>query len=122
MPGLVKRVLRVPQGPDPFSLGRSGPTLGLFGASTGAAAAILAAARLGARVGAVVSRGGRPDLASDALDQIRAAMIAVRPGIDHSRIASSQADDKISSIIVLSSAVRKRASCQTVPLHRQCHK
>jgi putative phosphoribosyl transferase len=37
--------------------------LGLFGASTGAAAALVAAARLGDRIGAVVSRGGRPDLA-----------------------------------------------------------
>jgi fermentation-respiration switch protein FrsA (DUF1100 family) len=44
--------------------------LGLFGASTGAAAAIVAAARLGNRIGAVVSRGGRPDLARNALDAI----------------------------------------------------
>lgn len=36
--------------------------LGFFGASTGSAAALIAAARLGDRVGAVVSRGGRPDL------------------------------------------------------------
>ena len=35
--------------------------VGLFGASTGAAAALIAAASLGARIGAVVSRGGRPD-------------------------------------------------------------
>jgi putative phosphoribosyl transferase len=44
--------------------------LGLFGASTGAAAALVAATRLGDRVGAIVSRGGRPDLAGDVLDQI----------------------------------------------------
>ena len=42
--------------------------LGFFGASTGAAAALVAAAALGERVGAVVSRGGRPDLAGDAGD------------------------------------------------------
>src|SRR5262249_24355398 len=41
--------------------------LGLFGASTGAAAALAAAARLGDRIGAVVSRGGRPDLANEIL-------------------------------------------------------
>jgi predicted alpha/beta-hydrolase family hydrolase len=39
---------------------------GLFGASTGAAAALVAAASTGGRVGAVVSRGGRPDLAGAA--------------------------------------------------------
>src|SRR5262249_12592532 len=41
--------------------------LGLFGASTGAAAALVAAARLDDRIRAVVSRGGRPDLAGDFL-------------------------------------------------------
>lgn len=44
--------------------------IGLFGASTGAAAALLAAARAPARVKAVVSRGGRPDLAGDALQTV----------------------------------------------------
>jgi len=46
-----------------------GLPLGLFGASTGAAAALVAAAALGERVGAVVSRGGRPDLANGALNR-----------------------------------------------------
>ena len=40
-----------------------GVAIGYFGASTGAAAALIAAAQLGDRVSAVVSRGGRPDLA-----------------------------------------------------------
>ena len=40
--------------------------LGLFGASTGAGAALMAAAELNGRVSAVVSRGGRPDLAGNA--------------------------------------------------------
>ena len=44
--------------------------LGLFGASTGAAAALVAASRLGDQVGAIVSRGGRPDLAGDALEAV----------------------------------------------------
>jgi len=56
--------------------------LGLFGASTGAAAALVAAARLPGRVGAVVSRGGRPDLAGDALDKVRAATLLIVGGAD----------------------------------------
>ena len=51
--------------------------LGLFGASTGAAAALVAAARLGDRVGAVVSRGGRPDLAGPALRLVRAPTLLI---------------------------------------------
>lgn len=46
--------------------------VGLFGASTGGGAALVAAARRPARVGAVVSRGGRPDLAADALPRVEA--------------------------------------------------
>src|SRR5262249_54930102 len=46
--------------------------VGLFGASTGAAAALVTAARHPDDVGAVVSRGGRPDLAGPALDAVRA--------------------------------------------------
>jgi putative phosphoribosyl transferase len=56
--------------------------LGLFGASTGAAAALVAAARLGDRVAAIVSRGGRPDLAGDALAAVRAPTLLVVGGDD----------------------------------------
>jgi pimeloyl-ACP methyl ester carboxylesterase len=56
--------------------------LGLFGASTGAAAALVAAAQLGARVGAVVSRGGRPDLAGAALEQVAAPTLLIVGGLD----------------------------------------
>jgi dienelactone hydrolase len=56
--------------------------LGLFGASTGAAAALTAAATLGTRVGAVVSRGGRPDLAGNALRQVRAPTLLIVGGAD----------------------------------------
>jgi putative phosphoribosyl transferase len=56
--------------------------LGLFGASTGAAAALVAAARLGDRIGAVVSRGGRPDLAGDALGRVRAPTLLIVGGDD----------------------------------------
>lgn len=51
--------------------------VGLFGASTGTAAALIAAARLPKRIGAIVSRGGRPDLAGDALDEVIAPTLLV---------------------------------------------
>jgi putative phosphoribosyl transferase len=56
--------------------------LGLFGASTGAAAALVAAARMGEQVGAVVSRGGRPDLAAAALDAVHSPTLLVVGGRD----------------------------------------
>jgi putative phosphoribosyl transferase len=56
---------------------------GLFGASTGAAAALVAAARLRDRIGAVVSRGGRPDLAGGGLDQVRTPTLLIVGGADH---------------------------------------
>jgi putative phosphoribosyl transferase len=56
--------------------------LGLFGASTGAAAALVAAANLPSRVGAVVSRGGRPDLAGNVLDTVRAPTLLIVGGAD----------------------------------------
>jgi putative phosphoribosyl transferase len=51
--------------------------IGYFGASTGAAAALIAAARLGERVSAVVSRGGRPDLAGSALPLVTAPTLLI---------------------------------------------
>jgi dienelactone hydrolase len=56
--------------------------IGLFGASTGAAAALLAAARLPGEVAAVVSRGGRPDLAGPALAEVGAATLPIVGGAD----------------------------------------
>lgn len=56
--------------------------LGCFGASTGAAAALIAAAERPDRVRAVVSRGGRPDLAGDALRRVTAATLLVVGGRD----------------------------------------
>ena len=57
--------------------------IGLFGASTGAAAALVAAAQRPAIVRAVVSRGGRPDLAGDFLPQVRAPTLLVVGGADY---------------------------------------
>jgi putative phosphoribosyl transferase len=56
--------------------------IGLFGASTGAAAALVGAARLRRRIGAIVSRGGRPDLAGHVLDQICMPTLLIVGGID----------------------------------------
>jgi pimeloyl-ACP methyl ester carboxylesterase len=55
---------------------------GLFGASTGAAAALVAAAARVEDVGAVVSRGGRPDLADDALANVAAPTLLIVGGAD----------------------------------------
>jgi dienelactone hydrolase len=59
-----------------------GLLVGCFGASTGAAAALIAAAQRPARVGAVVSRGGRPDLAGDQLPGVRAPTLLIVGGED----------------------------------------
>ncbi|MFZ5876717.1 MAG: dienelactone hydrolase family protein [Nitrospirota bacterium] len=56
--------------------------VGYFGASTGAAAALIAAADLGPAIGAVVSRGGRPDLAEAALDRVTAPTLLIVGGLD----------------------------------------
>ena len=56
--------------------------IGYFGASTGAAAALCAAAELGDAVRAVVSRGGRPDLAADLLGDVTAATLLIVGGAD----------------------------------------
>jgi putative phosphoribosyl transferase len=59
-----------------------GFALGYFGASTGAASALRAAADLGSSLGAVVSRGGRPDLAEQALGRIQVPVLLIVGGDD----------------------------------------
>src|SRR5262245_6516658 len=56
--------------------------IGLFGASTGAAAALIAAAKHSDAIGAVVSRGGRPDLAEDSLDAVTLPTLLIVRGRD----------------------------------------
>jgi putative phosphoribosyl transferase len=56
--------------------------VGYFGSSTGGAAALVAAAEISEDVGAVVSRGGRPDLAGDALPKVRAPTLLIVGGND----------------------------------------
>ena len=60
----------------------TGLRVGCFGASTGAAAALVAAAQQPDRIGAVVSRGGRPDLAGEALPNVRAPTLLIVGGAD----------------------------------------
>ena len=57
-------------------------SVGYFGASTGAAAALVAAGQLGEAITAVVSRGGRPDLAGDGLESVTAATLLIVGGND----------------------------------------
>ena len=64
-----------------------GMPVGYFGASTGAAAALVAAAQLGGRIAAVVSRGGRPDLAGDALPQVKCPTLLLVGGLDEAVIS-----------------------------------
>jgi putative phosphoribosyl transferase len=60
----------------------AGLRIGCFGASTGAGAALVAAAELPKLIHAVVSRGGRPDLAGSALEHVRAPTLAIVGGQD----------------------------------------
>src|SRR6184192_1242935 len=58
-------------------------SIGYFGSSTGGGAALVAAAELPNEVGAVVSRGGRPDLAGEALPKVKAPTLLIVGGEDH---------------------------------------
>lgn len=79
--------------------------IGLFGASTGAGAALLAAAQRPERVAAVVSRGGRPDLAGPALRQVQSPTLLIVGGrdtqvIELNRLALAQLRGKTKMEIV----------------------
>ena len=67
-----------------------GLRVGYFGASTGAAAALVAAAKLGEAVDAVVSRGGRPDLAGPYLPKVMAPTLLIVGSLDREVIALNQ--------------------------------
>ena len=61
-------------------------SIGYFGASTGGGAALVAAAEPGNEIGAVVSRGGRPDLAADALTRVKSPTLLIVGGLDETVI------------------------------------
>ncbi|HCA56463.1 MAG TPA: hydrolase [Blastocatellia bacterium] len=73
--GAIERVLAIPE--------TRGLKVGLFGASTGAAAALIAAAQLPETVSCVVSRGGRPDLAARYLPLVRCPVLLIVGGRDN---------------------------------------
>ena len=77
----------------------TGSRIGYFGASTGAAAALWAAAQPGADVGAIVSRGGRPDLALPVLEHVRAPTLLIVGG-----------DDQV--VLDLNRTAQERIRCQ----------
>ena len=82
-----------------------GLPLGLFGASTGGGAAIVAAARQPEKVGAVVSRGGRPDLAPSDLPNVRAPTLLIvgerdQPVLHLNQLAKEQMSAVVELVIV----------------------
>jgi putative phosphoribosyl transferase len=87
---LTDRLLQVTrwlqEQPDTTHLG-----IGYFGASTGAAAALKAAASLGSLIGAVVSRGGRPDLAEAALARVQSPTLLIVGGNDQTVLQLNRA-------------------------------
>ena len=83
--------------------------LGYFGASTGAGAALVAAAERPTHVGAVVSRGGRPDLAGPALSQVQAPTLLIvggrdYPVIDMNRDAFQQMGTRVKELVIVPGA------------------
>jgi dienelactone hydrolase len=76
--------------------------IGLFGASTGAAAALVAAARRPELVRSVVSRGGRPDLAGEALKSVKAPAMLIVGGYDDAvLVLNEQAKTKMTGEVSL---------------------
>jgi putative phosphoribosyl transferase len=72
----------------------SGLGIGVFGASTGAAAALWSAAELGPQVRAVVSRGGRPDLAADRLADVSAPTLLIVGELDDTVLALNRRSER----------------------------
>lgn len=97
----ARRLGTTEHAPDTAVPETRGLPLGLFGASTGAAAALHTAAELGSAVRAVVSRGGRPDLAApDTLAQVRAPTLLVVGSLDP-------------TVLDLNRRARSRLRCET---------
>jgi putative phosphoribosyl transferase len=71
--------------PAPRNLG-----IGYFGSSTGGGAALVAAAEIGQRINAVVSRGGRPDLAGAALPRVKSPTLLIVGGYDYAVVQLNQ--------------------------------
>jgi len=89
IPFLASRLIRATKWAASGSETR-GLKIGYFGASTGAGAALIAASELSELVSAVVSRGGRPDLAEEALGYVRAPTLLIVGGNDEPVIAMNR--------------------------------
>ncbi len=89
IPLLAKRLIQVTHWMENH---KEYPTLpiGYFGASTGAAAALIAAAQLSTKIKAVVSRGGRPDLAQQFLPQVTAPTLLIVGSLDYEVITLNE--------------------------------
>ena len=98
IPFLARRLIGATRWVLDQATGR-GLRLGYFGSSTGAAAALVAAAELGETIRAVVSRGGRPDLAAEALPRVTAATLLIVGGND-------------TPVIPLNAAAGRRLRCE----------
>lgn len=96
IPLLAERLVAASRWTERQEIARDLP-LGYFGSSTGAAAALVAAAKLGNKINAVVSRGGRPDLAGEFLGQVKAPTLLIVGGDDEAVIElNEQAREKMS--------------------------
>ena len=85
IPMLAERLVTATKWVSEQEVARDLP-LGYFGASTGAAAALVATAELGDKISAVVSRGGRPDLADEALPKVKAPTLLIVGALDEAVI------------------------------------
>jgi dienelactone hydrolase len=90
VPLLAERLLAAAAWLDENDGTRAMP-VGYFGASTGAAAALIAASRSSRPIAAVVSRGGRPDLAQAVLDQVKSPTLLIVGGYDSEVLALNRA-------------------------------
>ncbi|MDE2166935.1 MAG: alpha/beta hydrolase [Alphaproteobacteria bacterium] len=91
---LASRLLMVTDWAKALESARALP-IGYFGASTGAAAALVAAAHPGNRISAIVSRGGRPDLAGDALARVTAPTLLIVGGSDTEVLALNRSAQRV---------------------------
>ena len=86
IPLLTERLIAATQWlkrkPQAEKFGTGNLNVGYFGASTGAASALGAAAALGNEIGAVVSRGGRPDLAIESIGRVRSPVLLIVGSLD----------------------------------------
>lgn len=96
IPLLATRLLYAQQWLNRFSATQT-LKIGLFGSSTGAAAALIAAAKAGSAISAVVSRGGRTDLADAVLSQVRAPTLFIVGGEDYGVIELNQSSFRLLS-------------------------